>query len=966
MTDGQEADEQPQEAADKPEATVELKRGDLVTFDGLKVAELNGLQGHLFKLDEESGRWEVKMPDDEVKAIKPANLVFKGIGPIEDDGSLMLIGMASEHHTLQKALGNLSDLLGPASNALSLLGSVISPSGGRNAEGEGARIWLKLAKQAEQQVRGALEDLQKNVEMVDSISASAIGAKAAGELKLARRDLIQFVQKAQEQLEAGILRLRPVLKYLVSTVPALGKKHGWSDEGEQSLHDKYRAAFEKMEENAALSASKKARLATIIVKYQGRGDNPPPSDNLYVKGLPGWVTEEDVEAIFSQAGQVQSMKLKTADWGAIAFVRLANRSEAARAIAKFNCTVPDIIEKKAEEQEAMKLEGEIAKAALRATVDQLARGVIVIVDLKKPLGCVFNDFLTVKSVQENAQGYQLGMRKDWRVRSIGGIEITKTEELKERMASLKSQGMKQAALVCRPPPVVVSFSDRPFGFAVEKDPELGLIFVADSKGLAAAHDIRRGALVSTVGGTDISGMSPEEVTALLREAVLPVSVCFEQAQDVGSGAAGAVTVGDSDDEAALPAPVLRGPPVDLEVDLSQPLGIVFDDNLVAKSVKFGSQAARLGVAAGWKVVRLAGDDLVDTQDLLGKVQALKAEGCLSQALTFQPTAGSKAPAVTAQAAAAAMRQHAAAAAAEAAEKERQNTRRVELDLDLSQPLGILFNKSLLAESVTEGSQGARLGVAAGWRAVSLGGEEFANTKALVAKIQALKQEGSLSVSAVFAAPLEEEPAKVSTTPQEPPTPAVQKEPQTPAAQDVELELSLDLSQPLGIGFSDHLVAKDVKEGAQGASLGVCLGWRLLKAAGEAMSTSKELVARIKALKSEGTTSVVTLWSAPPGSEVKRPAAEEETRELDVDLSKPLGIGFTDDLVAKEVKTGMQAEQLGVGSGWKIREVAGEKLSTTKELVAKFGALKKGGTTSVRVLFVVPDGSEPAAKRQRTS
>ena len=35
------------------------------------------------------------------------------------------------------------------------------------------------------------------------------------------------------------------------------------------------------------------------------GDNPPASDNLYVKGLPGWMTESDVEALFSEVGDIQ-------------------------------------------------------------------------------------------------------------------------------------------------------------------------------------------------------------------------------------------------------------------------------------------------------------------------------------------------------------------------------------------------------------------------------------------------------------------------------------------------------------------------------------------------------------------------------------------------------------------------------------------------------------------------------------
>eukprot|EP00930_Biecheleria_cincta_P073156 TRINITY_DN60480_c0_g1_i1.p1 TRINITY_DN60480_c0_g1~~TRINITY_DN60480_c0_g1_i1.p1 ORF type:complete len:1024 (+),score=276.75 TRINITY_DN60480_c0_g1_i1:63-3074(+) len=987
--------ETPAEVRSPAETAVELKRGDLVTIEGLKASELNGLQASLFQWGGETGRWEVKLPDGEVKAIRPANLVFRGIGPLEDDGSLTLIGMASDHTTLQKALGNLSDQQQPASEALALLGSVISPSGGLRAQGEETRIWLKLAKQAEQRVRAALEEFQKNMEMVDGIDTSRLGPKASGELKLARRDLINFVQKSQEQLEAALTRLRPVLQRLSKTVPT--KRQGWS-EPEQSLHEKYREAFEKMEDGAAVSSSKKTRLGSIVVKYQGSGANPPPSDNLYVKGLPGWVEESDIEAMFSQVGVVQSMKLKTADWGAIAFVRLANRKEAAAAIEKFNLTVPEVLEKRAEEQEAEQLEMEIAQAGLRATIDQLARGVIVIVDLRKPLGIIFDDHLKAKNVQESAQAFELGVKRDWRVRSIGGVDLAGTEELKERIQKLKSEGLKQASVVFTPPPVVASFLERPMGLTVAKHEELGLVYVTESSGAAQRQGIRRGAIVANIGGKDVSSSTVEEVTELFREAELPVSIVFEQQVQVSAANIAAVAAADnsaenlSEDEggnapARDEAMAQSLPPVDLEVDLSLPLGIVFDDDLGVKSVKFNSQAARLGIAAGWKALRLAGEELESTSQLLEKVQALKSEGSLSQSLTFQPKAGSiMSAAHTVQAAAAALRDRAAEAVAEAAEQEARTTRKVELELDLSQPLGILFNKFLTAESVQADSQGAKLGISAGWRALSLGGEEFSKTQDLVAKIQALKKDGTLSVKAVFSAPILDLPmakapeASVSAAPVAA-APVSAADEQAPP-QGVTVELTLDLTQPLAIGFSDSLVAKDVKEDGQGARLGVGQGWRLVSLLGQQLNQTKDLVARIKGLKADGVVSATSSWSAPEGTapvaapaEVRgqEPEAEPEIKvdnlvELQVDLKAPLGIGFTDDLVAKEIKPSSQAEKLGVCSGWRVRSVSGEALATTKELVAKFGALKKGGAASVSVCFLVGGGensAEPSPKRQRT-
>ena len=85
-------------------------------------------------------------------------------GPIEDDGSLLLVGMASDNPSIHRALEAVKELMRQGNEGMSLLASVVSPLGGRKAQGEEGRIWLKLAKQAEQKVRGTLEDLQKTME----------------------------------------------------------------------------------------------------------------------------------------------------------------------------------------------------------------------------------------------------------------------------------------------------------------------------------------------------------------------------------------------------------------------------------------------------------------------------------------------------------------------------------------------------------------------------------------------------------------------------------------------------------------------------------------------------------------------------------------------------------------------------------------------------------------------------------
>ena len=114
-------------------------------------------------------------------------------------------------------------------------------------------------------------------------------------------------------------------------------------------------------------------------------------------------------------------------------------------------------------------------------------------------------------------------------------------------------------------------------------------------------------------------------------------------------------------------------------------------------------------------------------------------------------------------------------------------------------------------------------------------------------------------------------------------------------------MCLSLSEPLGIFFDEDCGVKGVKEDAQAAKLGVCEGWKALSVAGTPLQTTKELVARVQALKAEGANSAVVAFSQPPV-------------ERSIDLSRPLGIGFGDDLVVKAVQPGSQGSELGVQQG----------------------------------------------------
>ena len=461
-------DEAAAEAAGAATGAVELRSGDLVEVEGLKAAALNGLRGQLLKLNPESQRWDVKLPDGEVKAIRPANLAFRAVGRVDDDGTLTLVGMATDHKSVQAVIKRIEEQLGRTNEAVALVGAILLPTGGAKAQGEEARIWLKLAHQAEGKIRHSLEDLQNDLEALDSIDASALSEGDAGELKMARKDLIRFVQVMQERLEGALARLSPVLRRLVMEAPAetAKRKHGWSADEEKPLHEKYREAFEKgagASQAGETQDGEKPLLTSITVKYQGRGEKPPPSDNLYVKGLPGWISEDDVQAIFGEAGEVKSLKLQVADWGAIAFVRLGSRKEAAIAIQKYNCTVPKRLQERAAEEEGKKLQLLVTKQAVKAVVDQLARGVMIVLDLMRPLGIRFDDNLAALGVQEGSQSYEAGIAKGWRARSIGGVELATTKELVKNIGRIKKKGMKRAAIAFAPPPRVVSFTKRPLG-----------------------------------------------------------------------------------------------------------------------------------------------------------------------------------------------------------------------------------------------------------------------------------------------------------------------------------------------------------------------------------------------------------------------------------------------------------------------------------------------------------------------
>jgi len=72
--------------------------------------------------------------------------------------------------------------------------------------------------------------------------------------------------------------------------------------------------------------------SNLIVRYHGSA-NAPPSDNLYVKGLPPGVSQWEVEEMFGSCGTVVSVRVMPAERDSAALVRMSSQEEAASAIA---------------------------------------------------------------------------------------------------------------------------------------------------------------------------------------------------------------------------------------------------------------------------------------------------------------------------------------------------------------------------------------------------------------------------------------------------------------------------------------------------------------------------------------------------------------------------------------------------------------------------------------------------------
>eukprot|EP00927_Polykrikos_kofoidii_P065316 TRINITY_DN61091_c0_g1_i1.p1 TRINITY_DN61091_c0_g1~~TRINITY_DN61091_c0_g1_i1.p1 ORF type:complete len:981 (-),score=240.57 TRINITY_DN61091_c0_g1_i1:73-3015(-) len=913
-------------ATKDPAAAVDLWPHDLAEIVDLKAAsELNGIQARLIRLDTDAARWEVKLPDDTIKAIRPENLLFKALGPVEDDGTLMLIGMATDNVAVGSFLKSLGELIPKANGALQLVTHVVGVGG--TASGEDAKLWLKLGRQAKQQLKCFTEDIQKHIETVDNIDVDKLGTQEAGGLKMARGDLIRFAQSFQDRLEAAMARLKPVLERLDSEAPAAAgaRSHGWSKDDIDALagHERYQQASDKrsgrghddedMSDTADAIAAARAKLKDVIVKYQGKGDNPPPSDNLYVKNLPGWTTEADLEAIFAKVGEVKSMRLKNADWGAIAFVRLANQKETARAIRDLHGSVPDRLAQRGAEIEAERRMEVAAKTELGALVEQLERGVLVVVDLSRPLGVRFTNSLVADGVQDGSQAAELGLWEGWRARSIDGAPVSTADELVSKMLALKAKGAREAAISFSPPPIVVSCAERPFGIVIERHLELSLMVVSEAKDIARRHGVRPGAVLSMVADQEVSTMDTEEVVDLLKRVALPARLVFQQAQKLRPrksppaeaqaesnkrrrlapsekdeertsrpfGAGGGGQEVDAAADAALAAALK------LPVDLAHPLGILFDDTLGVEDVQVGSQAFRLGVRKGWKALALDQERFTLTDDLVARVQSLKARGDMQISISFMP------------------------GPLEVVFKER--------------PFGfsVGFDEATCRFEVgSVGGAAEKAKVEVGMSVCSVGGHSVKRLRRTEDVLDLLLS-ATLPVAVVFEGTTA--PALTAL-----PTAAAEADAASQGGEGKRADngqggeallpcsavvVKVSLAEPLGIFFDDELLAQDVQEGAQAWRLGVRPGWRALSVDGESLGTTEALVARLQGLRAQGDVAAVDVAFATVPVEV-------------VFEARPFGFAVgLDEALSQFVvgAVGGAAEAQGVTVGMTLTAICGHRV-----------------------------------------
>jgi hypothetical protein len=197
----------------------------------------------------------------------------------------------------------------------------------------------------------------------------------------------------------------------------------------------------------------------------------------------------------------------------------------------------------------------------------------------------------------------------------------------EKIMALKAKQTPSVEVAFSLPPLVVSFAEKPFGFSVNLDESLGLFVVTQTPGQAASKGVKVGMVVTRISGVDTAKLSFSKLCEALGQATLPVSVIFESLStdmtaEQSIPAASKLEAPDSAAGAAAPPAKLARSEV--KVDLAQPLGISFDKECRAKNIQADSQAAKAGVAEGWKALAIDDTAVQTTKELVEHIKFSKS------------------------------------------------------------------------------------------------------------------------------------------------------------------------------------------------------------------------------------------------------------------------------------------------------------------------------------------------------
>jgi len=185
---------------------------------------------------------------------------------------------------------------------------------------------------------------------------------------------------------------------------------------------------------------------------------------------------------------------------------------------------------------------------------------------------------------------------------------------------------------------------------------------------------------------------------------------------------------------------------------------------------------------------------------------------------------------------------------------------VDVQLDLRRPTGVLFDGGLSVRAVKARSQGERLNIHTGYRAVAAGGQPVRSIDALQGKLEALKSRGEVGLLVRFVKPSgtsgepgldhasREEFVAMQARASE--VRSIDQGALPPGDSGAELpepvECTLDLSQPLGLMIGDDLSVQHVQEGSQGEQQGIAHGWKVLSMQGEPVPSVQLLKERLAA------------------------------------------------------------------------------------------------------------------------